>query len=338
MTSTRASARRIDVHHHYIPPAFLAQLAIHLPQWTGGPPIPDWTIDRAREVMDAHGIETAMGSVVPSVYWGDRAAAAHWARHCNEFSARIVADDPVHFGALATVPLPDTAAACREVEYALDVLKLDGVVLFASTGNQYLGDPEWDELFQELERRRAVVLVHPSTTPPGSIVPRLSIPWGLVEFIMDTTRAITNLLYSGTLARYPSIRYIVSHAGGAVPYIAWRLALGELMIGNAREAVPGGTMALLKRLYFDTALSTSNQVFAALREFADPTHVLFGSDYPMVPVPVVTAEVAAYESSTMLDEAQRRAIDRENALKLFPRLVTQQVEDFLPAKPYTRRT
>ena len=316
-----SNAQRIDVHHHFIPPKYLEYLMKTDPHWSGGPPIPDWNIAKARETMAQYGIAQAVGSVVPQVYWGDDAAAIHWARHCNEFAARIVQDDPQRFGAFATLPLPNTAAACRELEYALDTLKLDGVVIFSSNDARYPGDPAFEELFQELERRKAIVLIHPSTIVPGSIVPKLTLPWGLVEFVMDTTRCVTNLLYSGTFERYPSIRYIVSHAGGAVPYLALRLAFGEKLAGWPHENTPKGVLHYLKKLYYDTALSPSEQVFAALKEFVPPTQVLFGSDYPMVPEQVATIETQMIESSKVLDDRTRRMIDRDNALALFPRLV-----------------
>ena len=239
----------------------------------------------------------------------------------NDYSARVVQDYPQHFGAFGTLPLPYAANAARELEYVLDVLKLDGVVLFASQGNQYLGDPSYEEVFQELERRKAVVFIHPNTVPPGSIVPKISVPWGLVDFPMDTSRAVANLLMMGVLERYPSIRYIVSHAGGAVPYLALRLAFGEKLAGWPHENTPKGVLHYLKKLYYDTALSPSEQVFAALKEFVPPTQVLFGSDYPMVPEQVATIETQMIESSKVLDDRTRRMIDRDNALALFPRLV-----------------
>src|SRR5262245_31368705 len=219
-------ANRIDVHHHFLPPEYVAWLGRQGSSWTGGPQVPEWNLELARAAMERHGIGVAVASTIPQVYWGDISAAIHWARHCNEFAARAVQDDPEHFGGLAILPLPDTHAACQELEYALDVLRLDGVIMMTSHGNQYPGDPAFEELFQELERRKAVVFIHPTTVPPGAIVPKLTLPWGIVEFVADTTRCVTNLLYSGTLERYPSIRYIVSHAGGTVPYIAARIAIG----------------------------------------------------------------------------------------------------------------
>jgi 6-methylsalicylate decarboxylase len=313
--------QRIDVHHHLLPPQFLADLKRRGVHWTGGsPPAPGWTPEVGIEMMQRNGIALAMSSVVPQVDWGEREAAAACARMSNDYSARVVQDYPEHFGAFGTLPLPYVEDAARELEYALDVLKLDGVVLFASQGTQYLGDPSYEEVFQELERRKAVVFIHPNTVPPGAIVPKISVPWGIVDFPMDTSRAVVNLLMTGTLERYPSIRYIVSHAGGAIPYLALRIAFAENLASWPRENTPKGSAHYLQKLYYDTALSPSEQVFAALKEFVPTSQVLFGSDYPMVPEKVATIETQMIEQSKVLDDRARRAIDRENALALFPRL------------------
>ena len=156
--------------------------------------------------------------------------AVKLARETNEFVASVVRDDPEHFGGFATMPLPDVDAALDELEYAYDTLGFDGVVLYSSQGDRYLGDPSFDPLFEELERRRAVVFIHPTTLPPGADATGLTIPFGVAEFTFDTTRTVINMLYSGTLERYPSIRYIVSHAGGTIPYLAWRIA-GAILSG-----------------------------------------------------------------------------------------------------------
>lgn len=311
--------QRIDVHHHFLPPEYVAWLNAQGIHWTGGPPIPEWNLGIAQETMDRNGISQAVASVIPQVYWGDAAAAARWARHSNEYAASMVQQAPHRFGAFATLPLPDTKAALRELEYALDTLKLDGVIMFSSFGDQYPGDPAFDEVFHELDKRKAVVLIHPCTAPPGAIVPKLTIPWGMVEFIADTSRAVTNLLLSGTLHRYPSIRFIVSHAGGAIPYISMRLRFSE-EYPNFAGNIPLGTMHYLQKLYYDTTLSTSDTVLAALREFVPTSQILFGSDYPMVPERIVSMETTMLEKSHVLDDATRRAIDRDNALALFPRL------------------
>jgi predicted TIM-barrel fold metal-dependent hydrolase len=317
-----ANPNRIDVHHHFLPPEFMAYLNKLGTPWTGGPPIPTWNLEMARETMERHGIASAVASVVPQTYFGDTSAAIHWARHSNEYSARIVQDDPQRFGAFATLPLPDAHAAAREVEYALDVLKLDGVVLYSSYNAQYPGDPAFDEVFAELDKRNAIVFIHPNTIVPGSIVPKLTIPWGVVEFVLDTTRAVTNLLYSGTFERYPNIRYIVAHAGGTVPWIAWRIAAAAHILHGAEVTMPKGPMHYLQKLYFDTALSVSDQVMVGLPKLVPQSHVLFGSDWPMAGDLSIQLEDAYLGKTKVIDDATRRAIDRDNALALFPRFAT----------------
>ena len=318
-----SNPNRIDVHHHFQPPEFIAYLKKLGVPWTGGPPVPRWDIELARETMQTYGIASAVASVVPVTYWGDTAAAAKWARHCNDFSARIVQDDAARFGAFATLPLPDAGAACREIEHALDVLKLDGIMLYSSYGAQYPGDPAFEEVFAELDKRSAVVFIHPNTVVPGSTVPKLTLPWGIVEFVMDTTRAVTNLLFSGTLERYPRIRYIVAHAGGAIPWLAWRIAASAAMMHDSERFAPKGPLHYLQTLYYDTALSTSDQVMAGFAKFAPRTQMLFGSDWPLAGTPALQAEDAYLKSSIVLDESTRRAIDRDNALALFPRFAAR---------------
>ena len=310
--------QRFDVHHHFLPPEYVAWLAKQGAYWTGGPKIPEWNLDLARETMARNGIAQVVGSVIPGVYWGDASAAVHWARHANEFMARIVQDDPQTFGAFASMPLPDTKGALQELEYALDVLKLDGVQIMSSFGNQYPGSPEFEEFFQELDRRKAIVHIHPTTVVPGSIVPQLPTPWGVVEFVLDTSRAIANLIYSGTMERYPNIKYIVSHAGGTIPYLPMRMELSRRM-GFGAEAAPKGVEHYIRELYFDTALSTHPSTLAALTNIARPGHILYGSDWPMVPEMVVQYENQTLDGSPVLDAAREQAIERGNALALFPR-------------------
>jgi predicted TIM-barrel fold metal-dependent hydrolase len=310
--------QRIDVHHHVLPPQFVSALNSLGIDWTGGPAVPEWSHARARDAMERAGIAAAVASVAPGVYWGGPTEfAVDLARTCNEFLGDLVRDDPTHFGGFATMPLPDVDASLRELEYAYDVLGLDGIVLFSSQGGRYLGDPAYRPFFEELERRRAVVFIHPTTIPPGADATGLKIPYGVTEFTFDTTRCVTDLLYSGTLERYPSIRYIVSHAGGTVPYLAWRIA-GAAYLPELREHAPKDPMALLKGLYYDTALSTSEFVFGALREFVPTSQVLFGSDFPYISDGLIAAETAALDGSAVLDDAAQKAINRENALALFP--------------------
>ncbi len=311
---------RIDVHHHILPEEYLRALSGLGITRVGGVPFPGWSPESTLAMMDRQGIATAITSIsAPGVYFGDRSFARELARRCNEISARLVSNHPRRFGAFAVVPLPDVEAALREVEYALDVLRLDGLVLLASIGDQYLGDPEFDPFFEELNRRKAVVFIHP-TVPPGAQVPRLNLPAPLVDFIFDTTRAVANLIFSGTLERCPDIRFIVSHAGGAVPYIAWRLSLFGNVLPGIDEKAPKGALFYLKRLYYDTALSASPYALRSLQELVDPSHILFGSDYPFAPEPITSATVRGLGSYEGFSTEVRLAVERKNALGLFPRL------------------
>jgi predicted TIM-barrel fold metal-dependent hydrolase len=312
--------KRIDVHHHILPPNFVSALNSLNINWTGGPDKPPWSLDLAHETMGQMGIDAAVASASPGVYWGGETGfAVKLARETNEFLANVVRDDPEHFGAFATLPFPDVEASLEEIEYAYDTLGVDGVVLYSSQGGTYLGDSSYEPIFAELERRKAIVFIHPTTIPPGADGTGLTIPYGVAEFTFDTTRAVMNMLYSGTLERYPSIRYIVSHAGGTIPYLAWRIA-GASYLPELRDRAPKTDgLALLQKLYYDTALSTSEFVFGALKEFVPTSQVLFGSDFPYVTAAVLQAEKHGIESSAVLTDDDRAAINRENALRLFPR-------------------
>jgi len=320
VTDMNTKPKRIDVHHHILPPNFVSALnSLNIP-WTGGPEVPSWSLQQAHDMMGAMGIDAAVASPSPGVYWGgDTGFAVKLARETNEFVADVVRDDSEHFGGFATIPLPDVGASLEEVEYAYDTLGLDGVVLYTSQGDRYLGDRSYDPFFEELDRRKAIVFIHPTTIPPGADATGLTIPFGVAEFTFDTTRAVMNMLYSGTLERYPSIRYIVSHAGGTIPYLAWRIA-GASYLPELRDRAPKNDgLALLQELYYDTALSTSEFVFGALKEFVPMSQVLFGSDFPYIGPAVLQAERYGLENSKVLDDAARAAIDRGNALTLFPR-------------------
>lgn len=312
--------KRIDVHHHILPPNFVSALNSLNINWTGGPDKPQWSLALAHETMGQMGIDAAVASASPGVYWGGETGfAVKLARETNEFLANVVRDDPEHFGAFATVPFPDVEASLEEIEYAYDTLGVDGVVLYSSQGGTYLGDSSYDPIFAELHRRKATVFIHPTTIPPGADGTGLTIPYGVAEFTFDTTRAVMNMLYSGTLERYPSIRYIVSHAGGTIPYLAWRIA-GASYLPELRDRAPRTDgLALLQKLYYDTALSTSEFVFGALKEFVPTAQVLFGSDFPYVTPAVLQAEKYGIENSNVLTDDDRAAINRENALTLFPR-------------------
>ncbi len=212
----------IDVHQHVIPDFYRSALARVGILGSGENPWPQWSMARTLELMDENGIAGVMISIAsPGVYFGDVEFTRGLTRACNEVLARMVGERPTRFGAMGFVPLPDVAAAAREVDYALDVLKLDGINLLIHTGDRYLGHPEEDDLYAALDRRRAVVFVHP--VRPKALPP-VDYPAGYTELVFDTTRAIANLLCTGTLAKYPNIRFIMSHMGGVTPSLLFWLS------------------------------------------------------------------------------------------------------------------
>ena len=303
---------RIDTHHHVVPPEY-ARWLHSMGQPAGGLPIPDWSPQAALELMDRHRVDTAVLSVsTPGTHLGDGADAAAMARMVNDYAAAMVGEHPGRFGFFATLPLPDVDAAMAELARALDELRADGVVLLANNRGVYLGDPLLDPVFDELQRRKVVAFIHPSTLP--GLAPIDGIPAFVADFLLDTTRAAVNLCRSGTVERCPDVRMILSHAGGFVPYAAMRLSQAASPTGN-----PVDGLDLLGRFYFDTALSGSPFALPSLLAFARPGHVLFGTDWPYAPDSAVAAFTGLYETYA-LDDGQRASIDRGAAEALLPRL------------------
>lgn len=323
----------IDVHHHILPDVFWrATNEVHGP--VGGFAPPPWSKEAALAFMDDAGIDIAITSIsTPGVHMGDDSAARDLARRVNELSAELIQDHPNRFGGYAALPLPDVDGALRELEYGLDVLKLDGVVLFSNARGIYLGDPRFRPLFDELERRAAVVFVHP-TASPDAAVRSLGLPDTLIDFTADTTRAVAQLHYGNTFARTPNVKYIFSHAGGTIPYLATRFAIIDEM-----NIIPGGdergTAAdMLRRVYWDTALSWRPPILRMLRSAAGMDQVLFGSDYPYLRRDLAVACRREVETNPELDGAERRAILANNALRLFPRLAAHRSTGMESAKPH----
>ncbi|SOY61653.1 putative TIM-barrel fold metal-dependent hydrolase [Cupriavidus taiwanensis] len=309
---------RIDVHHHLFPPAYKAENARRGITEEAGVRIPDWTPEQSLDVMDSNGIQTAILSLsAPGVYFGDKGEAVALARSCNDYAVELSRKHPGRFGSFAVLPMPFTHEACDEAAYALDVLGADGIVLLGSVEGHFLGDPRYDELMSELDRRQAIVFVHPNLHP-SSLALDLMAPGFVLEFPCDTSRAALNLILRGVTERHPRIRWILSHAGGFLPYIGWRASLVNAM-SEFQHAIPQGFLTYLRRFYFDTALSPSPISMAALRELVEPDHILFGSDFPYAPAAATSLQVRTLEGSTIWDETVRHGIDRTHALRLFPR-------------------
>ena len=312
------AAVHIDVHVHAIPPFLREALTAAGRGATISTGTPRWSVETALQVMDANEIATSVLSVSqPSVHFGDEAAARRLARACNTFFAELNARFPRRFGALAVTPLPDVEGACAEARHALDVLKLDGVGLLASYGEKFLGDPIFDPLLRVLNERHAVVFIHPNYHPSSRNLD-LKLPGFLVEFAFDTTRAAVNLIFSRALERFPHIRFILAHAGGTLPFLAWRLQAGLSIDPQLAQFDRRQVEAGVRHFWYDTALSAGPAVLAALGEVADPTQILFGSDFPYAPLRLVTEQIETLDENCSPE--QRLWIGRDNALALFPRL------------------
>ncbi|WP_157160293.1 amidohydrolase family protein [Cupriavidus sp. BIS7] len=318
---------RIDVHAHYIPPEYRAALeAAGHSKPSGMPAIPPWSAAGHVGMMDSLGIATAMLSIsAPGLHFGDDAAARRLARHCNDEGAKAVRAHPGRFGLFAALPLPDVAGSLAELAHAFDTLHADGVVMESNYHGIYLGDARLDPVFAELNRRKATVFIHP-TDPycpccqgqESAVLPPLGYPYPMIEFIFDTTRAVFNLILSGTLEKYPDVKIIVPHAGAAVPVLTARVgAIGTLLkLGRNRAGVD----AAIRKLYYDLAGAPEPVALSALLQVADPTRVLYGSDYPFTPAPVAADLAAVLDGSPHIPPNLRGAFMRDNALALFPRL------------------
>jgi predicted TIM-barrel fold metal-dependent hydrolase len=310
-----ANPRRIDVHHHYAPPPEPGAKK-------GGGMV--WTAAAALEQMDKHGIETTLFSrpTGDSEVGGEQGRT--FSRKSNEFIAKIVSGNRKRFGFFAVIPYSDTEGAMKELEYAYDTLKADGVSLMSSIGDKWPGDPAFDEVFKELNRRKAILFQHPFT----SACCRTLIPGGegSVERDFDSTRAVTNLLYSGTLSKYPDIRYIINHSGADVPVEAGRIkdrvpgfsTYGGKPLSNndgRTEKIPNGVFYELKKLYFECAHAAYPAAMAALTAFAPPTQYLFGTDWPAEPMESTLDELPKNNLSPQV----MAGLNRGNAEKLWPR-------------------
>ncbi|MET3304472.1 amidohydrolase family protein [Bradyrhizobium diazoefficiens] len=358
--ASKTMARMIDVHHHIVPDEYVKALSRKGVTKALGVPLPKWNLETALEVMDGHDIETAIISIsAPGVYFGridePLAFARELSRQTNEVCAELIAKRPSRFGAFATLPLPDIDLALDELNYASDQLKLDGVVLLSNYDGYYLGDPKFEALYAELNRRKVTVFIHPST-PPGLDQSHLGLPEAMLDVCFDTTRTAFSLVVNGVMKRYPDIRFILAHAGGAVPYLAARVGLTATLLSNTRgigpaigdaagfvsrifpglrgsmpdllkyyinfkeNVLPEGPDFYLGKFYYDTALSASPHAFASLLTIVDSSHILFGSDYVFATRAAVPLTVGGVNAHPAFGDVELAAIASKNAAHLFPRL------------------
>jgi predicted TIM-barrel fold metal-dependent hydrolase len=312
-TNIAGGPHRIDVHHHFWEPGYRREVA------AAGelqPQARDWTVENSLEDMDSAGVATAVLSVTTPGFWmGHHGQMLRLARSCNDYGAKLVQDHQGRFGLFAGLPMLDADASLREIEYALDVLKADGIGLFTSYGDRWLGDPVFDAVFEELDRRRAVVYTHPIAPDCcHNLIP--GIGDAVIEYCTDTTRAIARMLFTGSMTRWQNIRFIWSHAGGTVPFLSERL----IRAGSGPDMaarLPRGVLPELQRCYYDVAQAAHPMALAALTRMVATSQILFGTDYPYRQSGEYVEFLSDFPDFT---EADRRAINRENALKLLPRL------------------
>ena len=309
----------IDTHHHFYPPGYLAQQK----EWEGArkiPPYPgmfDWTPAKALEQMDKAGIRTSVVSLASTPgLWFDAGAenAAKTVRECQDFAAKMHQDHPDRFGIFSPLSMMNVDVTLKEIEYAFDTIKADGINMQSNYGDKWLGDPMYKPVLEELNRRKAVIYVHPLV---AACCGRLSVGAfpAVIEVPHDTTRTVTSLLLSGSFTRYPDIKWLFSHAGGTIPMLAGRIAAFYDHNPKFKEAAPNGVMAELGKLHFDTANATSVPAMTALLKLTSVSNVTYGTDYPYFPT-----DQNKDLPKLGLSAADIQAIEHGNAARLIPRL------------------
>jgi len=306
---------RIDVHHHLSPPAWLRAM-----RQTGQPLAglaESWTPEGSLADMDRAGIRTAMLSITqPGIFFPGRdlEMGRRVARESNEYGARLVADHNGRFGLFASLPLTDIDGSLRAIEHAFDDVKADGICLMTSYGDTWLGDASFTPVMEELDRRKAVIYTHPTSAncctklQPG-------IPPTMIEFGTDTTRAIASVLFSGTAARFPNIRWIFSHAGGTMPYLIERFTRQASVDPRSALLMPKGVEAHIADFYYDTAQSSNAATMTALSKVVPASQIVLGSDFPYRSA---LATVQGLRSSGAFTSEELQRIERGTAALLFP--------------------
>ncbi|WP_179403939.1 amidohydrolase family protein [Burkholderia guangdongensis] len=306
------SNRKIDTHQHFLPKFYVDAVGLDLlnaamPNGVA----PTWSAEAAIAMMDENGIDEGILSISSGPTLPD---APTLLRKCNDHAAELRSQYAGRFGSFASLPLPDIDASLNEVRYSLDELKADGFVVFTNYNGMYLGDEHFSPLWEELDRRGAVVFIHPNQPPHD--IPRVA-PASVLEYPFETTRTATSLIISGALRRFRNIRFILSHAGGTLPFLAPRVALSLSMMPGVAERVGDGFDAI-GSFYFDTALSGGRAPLSALAQITAPDHILFGTDFPFAPTPAIR------QFGSVLDDLRIPGVEMdkvygENAARLLGR-------------------
>jgi predicted TIM-barrel fold metal-dependent hydrolase len=329
--ASAADARRIDVHHHFASPGWIAALKANnalAAAWN------TWTPAKSIEAMDKAGTATGIASITtPGIWFGEgfenspakpgpnaNEDARKLARETNEYGAKLISDYQGRFGIWAALPLMDVEGSLREIEYSLDTLKLDGIGLLTSYGNRWLGDPMFAPLFEELNRRKAVVFIHPTAAPCcRELQPNVGA--ATIEYNTDTSRTVVSWITSGAAAKFPDVTMIFSHAGGTIPYLIERIiganegggpaGIADLLSNPAK---PNSKLYYLRRFYYDTAQSSNPVQMQALKMVAGASQIVFGTDYPYAPM---VDHVQGLQKCGFTP-GELRGIDRENIARVVP--------------------
>lgn len=322
------NTRGIDVHHHYAPPGWIKvlaeQKALNVEPWMG------WTPAKAIDAMDVAGVQTSYSSItVPGIYFaegfGNQQAppgakytndVRALAREANEFGAKMKSDYPGRFGIWASLPLPNVDASLREIEYAFDKLRLDGIGLITSIGTRYMGDKSFAPVFEELNRRGAIVYTHPGAGPcclyalPG-VGPTT------LEYSHDTARTIVSWVNSGSAERFPNVTWIFSHGGGSIwsaRYIGGEIGRDPKAFASMTQ--PPRLLSFLRKFHYDTAATSNFLQMQNLKTLVGTTQVVLGADHPYGEPVNYILDLRELQASGVLTAQDRQNIERENMARL----------------------
>lgn len=305
----------IDVHHHILPPDYVTALGGRIGKQGLTGAVPTWNPDLSVEAMDRNGIARAITSISsPGIWFGDRGETRELARYCNEFAADMARQHPGRFGFFAVLPLPNVEDSLAEIAYAFDTLGADGVGLLTNYDGRYPGDSEFAPVFEDLNRRKAAIFYYPTLSKGWVSLPEIPVP--TLEFPFDTTRAVVNMLHEGVFLRHRDIRFIFVHAGGAIPFLAERINR-LAVLPKFRDNVPDGVRPVLKRLYFDVALSANTLSMSTATQVVDAQNLFFGSDFPHAGEATMTATVEGLADLDSIFETKSDALLTENARAVF---------------------
>ena len=300
----------IDVHHHIAPPAYLEQGGAGV-----GSHLKTWSIAKSIADMDEAGVATSIVSITQlAKHISGDAQRRDLARSCNDYAAKLVADHPGRFGMFTALPLPDIDGTLREIEYGMDVLKADGVGMYTCYHDKWMGDPAFDPVFAELNRRKAIIYVHPSV-PDCCLNLMPGVADATIEFGTDTTRAITRMIFSGTTRRFPDIRVIWSHAGGTMPYLIERFVRMAEM-AQYKALLPDGFLPEAQRFFYDIAQTANHTTLTCAREVVPDSHFVFGTDFPYRSS---LDHVTGLKAAGVFNEAEIEAIGRSNFAAIAPK-------------------